>query len=84
MALLVSGGHTSLYLAEGFGRYRRIGATRDDAAGEAFDKAAKMLGLGFPGGRIDRSAREAGECLGDSVSRGRWCVGARAISASAA
>jgi len=52
VALLVSGGHTSLYLAEGFGRYRRIGATRDDAAGEAFDKAAKMLGLGFPGGRI--------------------------------
>jgi N6-L-threonylcarbamoyladenine synthase len=52
VALLVSGGHTSLYLAEGLGRYRRIGATRDDAAGEAFDKAAKMLGLGFPGGRI--------------------------------
>jgi N6-L-threonylcarbamoyladenine synthase len=58
VALLVSGGHTSLYLAEGPGRYRRIGATRDDAAGEAFDKAAKMLGLGFPGGRvIDRLAR---------------------------
>jgi N6-L-threonylcarbamoyladenine synthase len=61
VALLVSGGHTSLYLAEGPGRYRRIGATRDDAAGEAFDKAAKMLGLGFPGGRlIDRLAK-AGE-----------------------
>jgi N6-L-threonylcarbamoyladenine synthase len=58
VALLVSGGHTSLYLAEGPGRYRRIGATRDDAAGEAFDKAAKMLGLGFPGGRaIDQLAR---------------------------
>jgi N6-L-threonylcarbamoyladenine synthase len=52
LALLVSGGHTSLYLAERLGCYRRIGATRDDAAGEAFDKAAKMLGLGFPGGRI--------------------------------
>ncbi len=59
VALLVSGGHTSLYLAEEFGRYRRIGATRDDAAGEAFDKAAKMLGLGFPGGRaIDRLAKK--------------------------
>jgi N6-L-threonylcarbamoyladenine synthase len=52
LALLVSGGHTSLYLADAIGRYRRIGATRDDAAGEAFDKGAKMLGLGFPGGRI--------------------------------
>jgi N6-L-threonylcarbamoyladenine synthase len=58
VALLVSGGHTSLYLAEGPGRYRRIGGTRDDAAGEAFDKAAKMLGLGFPGGHvIDRLSR---------------------------
>ena len=58
VALLVSGGHTSLYLAEAPGRYRRIGATRDDAAGEAFDKGAKMLGLGFPGGRIiDQLAR---------------------------
>ena len=58
LALLVSGGHTSLYLAEAVGRYRRIGCTRDDAAGEAFDKAAKMLGLGFPGGRVvDRLAR---------------------------
>jgi N6-L-threonylcarbamoyladenine synthase len=59
VALLVSGGHTSLYLAEEPGRYRRLGATRDDAAGEAFDKAAKMLGLGFPGGRvIDALARD--------------------------
>ncbi|HSD10900.1 MAG TPA: tRNA (adenosine(37)-N6)-threonylcarbamoyltransferase complex transferase subunit TsaD [Candidatus Binatia bacterium] len=58
VALLASGGHTSLYFVEEPGRYRRIGATRDDAAGEAFDKAAKMLGLGFPGGRvIDRLAR---------------------------
>jgi N6-L-threonylcarbamoyladenine synthase len=59
LALLVSGGHTSLVLAEGLGRYRRIGTTRDDAAGEAFDKGAKMLGLGFPGGRvIDQLARQ--------------------------
>lgn len=52
LGLLVSGGHTSLVLAEDFGRYRAIGRTRDDAAGEAFDKAAIQLGLGFPGGRV--------------------------------
>jgi N6-L-threonylcarbamoyladenine synthase len=58
LALLVSGGHTSLVLAEEIGRYRVLGATRDDAAGEAFDKVAKILGLGFPGGRvIDELAR---------------------------
>jgi N6-L-threonylcarbamoyladenine synthase len=57
-ALLVSGGHTGLYLAEERGRYRTLGTTRDDAAGEAFDKVARMLGLGYPGGRIvDELAR---------------------------
>ena len=59
LGLLVSGGHTSLYLVEGVGAYRLLGRTRDDAAGEAFDKGAKMLGLGYPGGReIDRLAAE--------------------------
>jgi N6-L-threonylcarbamoyladenine synthase len=59
IGLLVSGGHTSLYLVEGVGAYRLLGRTRDDAAGEAFDKGAKMLGLGYPGGReIDRLAAE--------------------------
>jgi len=58
LALLVSGGHTSLYLVRSIGDYLEIAATRDDSAGEAFDKAAKMLGLGFPGGRvIDRLAK---------------------------
>ena len=58
LGLVVSGGHTSLYLAEGFGRYRLLGQTRDDAAGEAFDKGAKLLGLPYPGGvAIDRLAR---------------------------
>lgn len=57
LGLLVSGGHTSLYLVEDLGRYRQLGRTRDDAAGEAFDKGAKMLGLGFPGGKeIDQRA----------------------------
>lgn len=60
LALLVSGGHTSLYLAEARGQYRTLGATRDDAAGEAFDKVAKMLGLGYPGGRVIDTLARAG------------------------
>lgn len=59
VALLVSGGHTELVAVERLGRYTLLGATRDDAAGEAYDKAAKLLGLGYPGGPvIDRLARE--------------------------
>ncbi len=58
LALVVSGGHTALYLIRERGRYERIGQTRDDAAGEAFDKVAKLLGLGYPGGpAIERVAR---------------------------
>ncbi len=58
-ALLVSGGHTMLLDVEEWGRYRLLGATRDDAAGEAFDKVAKMLGLPYPGGRhVEALARE--------------------------
>ncbi|MFH1122345.1 MAG: tRNA (adenosine(37)-N6)-threonylcarbamoyltransferase complex transferase subunit TsaD [Pseudomonadota bacterium] len=52
VVLTVSGGHTSLYHVEDFGRYRLMGQTLDDAAGEAFDKVAKMLGLGYPGGAV--------------------------------
>lgn len=50
LVLVVSGGHTELLLMKAHGRYRLLGATRDDAAGEAFDKTAKLLGLGYPGG----------------------------------
>lgn len=50
VALLVSGGHTQLMLVEGVGRYQLLGETIDDAAGEAFDKSASLLGLGYPGG----------------------------------
>jgi N6-L-threonylcarbamoyladenine synthase len=50
IALLVSGGHTQLMQVEGVGQYRMLGETIDDAAGEAFDKSAKLLGLGYPGG----------------------------------
>jgi len=59
LALIVSGGHTSLVRVDGHGALRPLGATRDDAAGEAFDKGAKLLGLGYPGGReIDRLAKD--------------------------
>ena len=59
VALLVSGGHTALYHCPAPLHYRLLGATRDDAAGEAFDKVAKLLGLGYPGGPlIERVARE--------------------------
>ncbi len=58
VVLVVSGGHTQLILAEKIGRYRFLGGTRDDAAGEAFDKIGKLLGLPFPGGpAIERAAR---------------------------
>jgi N6-L-threonylcarbamoyladenine synthase len=58
-ALLVSGGHTLLVDVEEWGRYRVLGATRDDAAGEAFDKVAKLLGLPYPGGRhVERLASD--------------------------
>src|SRR5260370_34039177 len=59
VALIVSGGHSDLVLSDGHGQYRRLGRTRDDAAGEAFDKVARMLGLGFPGGPlIERAAMD--------------------------
>ncbi len=58
VTLVVSGGHTSLYLVNDFGKYQLLGKTRDDAAGEAFDKVAKLLNLGYPGGVvIDRLAQ---------------------------
>jgi N6-L-threonylcarbamoyladenine synthase len=57
LALVVSGGHTHLYHVEGFGRYTTLGRTIDDAAGEAFDKSAKIMGLEYPGGaKIDALA----------------------------
>ena len=59
LALIVSGGHTNLFFIPEPGKYKVVGRTRDDAAGEAFDKVAKMLGLGYPGGPIiERLARE--------------------------
>ncbi len=61
LALLVSGGHTMLIGVEGIGRYELLGTTLDDAVGEAFDKVAKMLGLGYPGGPAIASLAESGD-----------------------
>ncbi|MBV8971150.1 MAG: tRNA (adenosine(37)-N6)-threonylcarbamoyltransferase complex transferase subunit TsaD [Sphingomonadaceae bacterium] len=61
LLLLVSGGHCQLLAVEGVGRYRRLATTIDDAAGEAFDKVAKLLGLGFPGGPAVERAAAAGD-----------------------
>jgi N6-L-threonylcarbamoyladenine synthase len=77
LALIVSGGHSDLLVMEDHGRYRLLGRTRDDAAGEAFDKVARLLGLGFPGGpAIERAAtglavdRKIAERLPKAVLRG--------------
>lgn len=59
VCLVVSGGHTHLVVVEEYGKYKILGKTRDDAAGEAFDKVARAIGLGYPGGpKIDKVARE--------------------------
>jgi N6-L-threonylcarbamoyladenine synthase len=71
LALVVSGGHTSLFLVGGFGDYREIGRTRDDAAGEAFDKVAKMMGLGYPGGKIIDEMSRSGNCKTVRLPRAR-------------
>jgi N6-L-threonylcarbamoyladenine synthase len=61
LLLLVSGGHCQLLVVRGVGRYRRLGTTLDDALGEAFDKAAKLLGLGYPGGPAVERAAASGD-----------------------
>jgi N6-L-threonylcarbamoyladenine synthase len=59
LALAISGGHTQIYLVNALGDYEVLGRTIDDAAGEAFDKFAKMVGLGFPGGaKVDKCAKQ--------------------------
>jgi len=60
VALIVSGGHTELVEVTAFGRYRLLGQTLDDAAGEAFDKGARLMGLGYPGGHAIQEAAESG------------------------
>jgi N6-L-threonylcarbamoyladenine synthase len=61
VCLIVSGGHSDIVLMKGHGDYTLLGRTRDDAAGEAFDKAARLLGLGYPGGPVIQKAAESGK-----------------------
>lgn len=61
LCLIVSGGHTDLFLMTDHGVYRRLGSTRDDAAGEAFDKVARILGVGYPGGPAIQRAAQGGK-----------------------
>jgi N6-L-threonylcarbamoyladenine synthase len=64
LCLVVSGGHSDLVLMRGHGQFEKLGRTRDDAAGEAFDKAARILGLGYPGGpAIEQASRSGTPCL---------------------
>ncbi len=63
LGMVVSGGHTHLVMVEDYGKYKILGRTRDDAAGEAFDKVARAIGLGYPGGpKIDKLAKEGDPC----------------------
>lgn len=70
LVLIVSGGHTELVLMRGHGVYERLGATLDDAAGEAFDKVARLLGLGFPGGPAIQRIAEDGDPTAFDFPRG--------------
>jgi len=71
IALLASGGHTLLYCVKDIGDYVHLGGTRDDAAGEAFDKVAKMMGLGYPGGRVIDQLSKSGDCKAIRFPRAR-------------
>lgn len=72
IALLASGGHTLLYRVKGIGDYVHLGGTRDDAAGEAFDKVAKIMGLGYPGGRIIDNLAKSGNRAAIRFPRARF------------
>lgn len=69
IALVVSGGHSSIYLVHGLFQYTLLGRTRDDAAGEAFDKVSKFLGLGYPGGPVISRHARSGNCRAISFPR---------------
>lgn len=71
LALLASGGHTLLYLVRDVGDYLHLGGTRDDAAGEAYDKVAKMMGLGYPGGRVIDNLAKSGDAKAIRFPRAR-------------
>jgi len=74
-ALVVSGGHTNLYLVQDYLHFELVGRTRDDAAGEAFDKVAKLLGLGYPGGVVIEEWAAAGDATRFDLPRPMWNQG---------
>ena len=82
LALVVSGGHTALYHARAPLVYALVGQTRDDAAGEAFDKVAKLLGLGFPGGPLIQRTAERGDPTAVAFAPAKMTDGARDFSFS--
>lgn len=75
IGLVVSGGHTSLYLVKKIGDYKLLGATRDDAAGEAFDKVAKLLSLGYPGGPVIDKLADKGNASAFKFTRPKFDKG---------
>jgi N6-L-threonylcarbamoyladenine synthase len=81
VALIVSGGHTELVLMTGHLKYQRLGATQDDAAGEAFDKVARLIGLGYPGGPAIQKASQGGNPQAFNFPRA-WLQGTRNFSFS--
>ena len=81
ICLIVSGGHTDLILMKGHGQYQLLGKTRDDAAGEAFDKAARILGLGYPGGPAIEKASQQGDASRRTLPRA-WLKGSHDFSFS--
>jgi N6-L-threonylcarbamoyladenine synthase len=82
IALLASGGHTLLYRVNGVGDYLLLGGTRDDAAGEAYDKVAKMMGLGYPGGRVIDNLAKNGDRTAIRFPRARFRKGSYEFSFS--
>jgi len=82
IALLASGGHTLLYNVKDIGAYFHLGGTRDDAAGEAYDKVAKMMGLGYPGGRVIDNLAKSGNRNAIRFPRARMKKGAYEFSFS--
>jgi N6-L-threonylcarbamoyladenine synthase len=82
LSMVVSGGHSSLYLVRDIGNYEEVASTRDDSAGEAFDKGAKMLGLGFPGGKVIDDLAKKGNARAIAFPRGRVKADPLALSFS--
>jgi N6-L-threonylcarbamoyladenine synthase len=82
LSMVVSGGHSSIYVVREVGDYEEIAATRDDSAGEAFDKGAKMLGLGYPGGKVIDDLAKTGDPKAIAFPRGRVKADPLALSFS--